>query len=147
MAYNVYALAFVGLFTVYIAKQVASYISVARFKKSHGCKPEYKLPQSERILGYGLFKEQTAASRNKELLEVSAKRYEVNGNTWSAVVLGKKFYNTIEPENIKAVLATNFKDFGLGGRLESFGDLLGRGIFTSDGAHWEHSRVSLFPRS
>lgn len=61
--------------------------------------------------------------------------------TWSSTAMGRVFVNTIDPENIKAVLATNFNDFGLGHRLHTFGPLLGKGIFTTDGAHWEHSRV------
>lgn len=63
-------------------------------------------------------------------------------NSAKATVMGQTFYSTTDPENIKAILATNFKDFGLGKRLETFGPLLGKGIFTSDGPAWEHSRVS-----
>lgn len=59
-------------------------------------------------------------------------------------MLGRNFINTCDTEIVKAILATNFKDFGLGTRQLSFGPLLGRGIFTTDGAQWEHSRVSLF---
>lgn len=43
----------------------------------------------------------------------------------------ESFVNTIDPENVKALLATNFKDFGLGIRLDAFGPLLGQGIFTT----------------
>jgi cytochrome P450 len=54
---------------------------------------------------------------------------------------------TIEPENIKTVLATNFKDFSLGKRRhDNFFPLLGDGIFTLDGAGWEHSRALLRPQ-
>jgi len=45
--------------------------------------------------------------------------------------LVKKFINTIEPENVKHILATNFKDFGIGERQDAFGALLGQGIFTT----------------
>jgi hypothetical protein len=55
--------------------------------------------------------------------------------------MGHTFITTDEPENVKAILATNFKDFGIGKRLEAFGPQFGSGIFTTDGAHWEHSRV------
>jgi hypothetical protein len=58
-------------------------------------------------------------------------------------MFGKLFVNTSDPEIVKALLATNFKDFGLGTRRRSMGPLLGQGIFTSDGATWEHSRVRL----
>jgi cytochrome P450 len=60
-------------------------------------------------------------------------------------MMGQVFVNTIDPEIIKSVLATNFKDFGLGKRIESFGPLLGNGIFTSDGVQWEHSRSLVRP--
>ena len=56
--------------------------------------------------------------------------------------MGNTVYNTMDPENIKAILATKFEDFGVGPRLDFFGPLLGNGIFTSDGPHWERSRVS-----
>jgi hypothetical protein len=59
-------------------------------------------------------------------------------------VSGMTFTTTMDPENIKAILATNFKDFGIGHRLPVFGPLFGSGIFTTDGAQWEHSRVCLW---
>jgi len=142
MAYNYYVIAVIGLVAVFASRRISSYISAARFSKAHGCKPVPKLPQWERIVGYGVFTEQKEAVKNKRLMITNQKRYEKMGLTWDLSVMGNIITNTIDPENIKAVLATNFKDFGLGQRLESFGALLGRGIFTSDGAHWEHSRVS-----
>ena len=94
-------------------------------------------------MGFDLYKTQVNASKNKKILQVGSKRYEDNGITWSAVMMGEIWNNTIDPENIKTVLATNFKDFGLGQRHEAFGPLLGHGIFTTDGAQWEHSRVGI----
>jgi len=50
-------------------------------------------------------------------------------------VLGKTFVSTIEPENLKSVLATDFKNWRVGNERKKFlGPLLGEGIFTSDGA-------------
>ena len=142
MSYNNYYVSAIALLTfIFIAKSFASYIATLRFKRAHGCKPVNKVPQFERILGLGMYKEQSEAHKNKKILESSRKRFAENGNTWSASILGQTFVNTIEPENIKTILATNFKDYGLGGRLRAFGPLLGRGIFTSDGTAWEHSRV------
>lgn len=54
------------------------------------------------------------APRNKTLFETTVKRYEEHDTTCSATAMGRVFINTIDPENIKAVLATNFDDFGLG---------------------------------
>jgi hypothetical protein len=146
MAQLLYALALAGVAIFYIARSLTSYISEYRFKKAHGCKPERKLPQFERFIGYGLYRIQRKAFVNQQILPVGRARYAANGPTYSSVLLGMKFINTMDPENIKAILATNFSDFGLGQRLVTFGPLLGKGIFTSDGAAWEHSRV-LIPNS
>ena len=112
-----------------------------QFSTKFGCKPAYQLPQSERIIGYGLFKEQLKAAKERKILEVMTNRFEKYGNTFTASMMGRDFVGTIEPENIRAILTMNFDDFGLGGRKESFGPLLGNGIFTSDGQQWQHSRV------
>jgi hypothetical protein len=141
MAYPIYALALAGVTLYFIVSGSASYLAAYRFKKEHGCKPEHKLPQFDRFIGIGLYRIQRRAFLDHRTLATIRQRYAANGLTFSSVTLGVKFFHTIDPENIKAVLATNFSDFGLGKRLESFGPLLGKGIFTSDGAAWEHSRV------
>ena len=142
MGYHAYVLLSLSCLTCYvIVQKIIAYVSARAFSKAHGCEPVHRIPQSERIIGYGYFKERMEAARNKTLLETTLKRYEEHGMTWSSTAMGRVFVNTIDPENIKAVLATNFNDFGLGHRLHTFGPLLGKGIFTTDGAHWEHSRV------
>jgi hypothetical protein len=74
--------------------------------------------------------------RQKKLLEGSARIHTRYGHTFTSRSLFQKSIVTDEPENIQAVLATRFQDFTLGRRLLVFGPLLGRGIFTADGAHW-----------
>lgn len=144
MIERIYTL-FALLLVAALARKLYTYISVARFKRKHGCKPANKIPQWETIVGYEAFKKQGIAAKEKRLLEMARTRYDTVGNTWSVSIVGKTFYNTVETENIKAVLATNFKDFGLGTRQEAFGALLGQGIFTTDGAQWEHSRALVRP--
>ncbi|OGM42386.1 cytochrome P450 52A12 [Aspergillus bombycis] len=53
---------------------------------------------------------------------------------------------TIEPTNVKAILATKFEDFSLGCRHEQFSPFLGSGIFTLDGEPWAHARALLRPQ-
>ncbi|TVY34862.1 Cytochrome P450 monooxygenase [Lachnellula occidentalis] len=144
MGDKIYTLAIL-LAILFLAKQIISYIKEARFKRQHGCKPEAKIPQWERFIGYDMYKIQVEASKSKTLLETAKWRYDTYGLTWSIVVAGRGFINTIETENIKTVLSVNFKEYGLGGRLVAFGPLLGRGIFTTDGAQWEHSRSLVRP--
>ena len=67
------------------------------------------------------------------------------GPTHAQLLLGTRAINTIDPENIEAILSTQFKDFGLGAREQNFRPLLGRGIFTQNGAEWKYSRDLLRP--
>nr|B8QHP1.1 RecName: Full=Cytochrome P450 52-M1; Short=CYP52-M1; AltName: Full=Cytochrome P450 monooxygenase CYP52-M1 [Starmerella bombicola]ACD75398.1 cytochrome P450 monooxygenase CYP52-M1 [Starmerella bombicola] len=53
---------------------------------------------------------------------------------------------TIEPENIKTILATKFNDFGLGARFHTVGKVFGQGIFTLSGNGWKQSRSMLRPQ-
>lgn len=142
MAYHHYALLALGCLVSYVViTKIAAYVEAARFSKANGCRPVNKLPQGERVIGWQ-FSEQTKQEKeNKEYLEAGRQRLLKHGHTYRLTVMGHTFVTTDEPENVKAILATNFKDFGLGKRLEAFGPQFGSGIFTTDGAHWEHSRV------
>ncbi|SGZ54677.1 CIC11C00000004995 [Sungouiella intermedia] len=59
---------------------------------------------------------------------------------------GKGTIMTKDPENIKAILATQFNDFALGTRYDAMNITLGAGIFTLDGDGWKHSRAMLRPQ-
>ncbi|KAK6874122.1 Cytochrome P450 52A8 [Candida tropicalis] len=66
--------------------------------------------------------------------------------TYVSTIFGTKLLVTKDPENIKALLATQFSDFSLGKRHTLFKPLLGDGIFTLDGEGWKHSRAMLRPQ-
>ena len=54
---------------------------------------------------------------------------------------------TADPENIRAVLATQFHDFGKGGQFhEDWKPFLGDSIFTTDGQQWHNSRQLIRPQ-
>ncbi|KAK8136875.1 n-alkane-inducible cytochrome P450 [Apiospora sp. TS-2023a] len=55
-------------------------------------------------------------------------------------LFGLTGYFTTEPDNIEAILCTNFEDYGLGTRRLASFPLLGEGIFSQDGSAWRHSR-------
>lgn len=57
-------------------------------------------------------------------------------NTLEFYTLGSKNIVTWDPENIRAILQTQFQQFGLGRRKQTFHLALGHGIFTSDGLEW-----------
>ncbi|CAN3363811.1 cytochrome P450 52A12 [Diutina catenulata] len=61
-------------------------------------------------------------------------------------VSGADVIVTTDPENVKAILSTQFSEFGLGKRHAQFAPLLGDGVFTLDGDGWKHSRAMLRPQ-
>ena len=65
-------------------------------------------------------------------------RFNVLGvTTVSASILTTTFVSTIEPENLKCVLASDFRSFSMGdGRKKLLRPFLGEGIFTTDGKEW-----------
>ncbi|KAK9362146.1 cytochrome P450 [Lipomyces starkeyi] len=106
-----------------------------------------RLPsRSEDWLGIRQFFSLFRALRNDKYLDVAQWYHNEYGTTFGAKVLGEMITNTIDPENIKAVLATQFNDFDLGSRYEAFYPLLGDGIFTLDHQGWSRSRALLRPQ-
>jgi len=108
------------------------------YATSHGCQPPIKFSRFDNIL------EQIKAIQSKTWLEMWWRRYATIGTTFeSATVSIDSIIFTNEPENIKSILATQFKTFELGDRRRNLmGPLIGPGIFSNDGAAWKHSRVS-----
>ena len=53
---------------------------------------------------------------------------------------------TAHPENIQAIAATNFNDYGVGPMRGDIGaPFLDRGIFTDNGEFWKHSGALIRP--
>lgn len=123
-------------------RSVIRYFQVRKFKHIHGCKPARRVPQPERIIGLSTYLTLRSDRQRRISLQETARRAYRLGYTTTAVVLGVEFLSTCDPENIKALLATKFGDFGIGPRIHVLGPLLGRGIFTLDDVPWQHSRVS-----
>lgn len=147
MEYSIKSLA-LALATFYATTKLFSYLFRAyrdrKFAKAHGCLPAPEAPSP--YLGFQDWWATYQASKVSKHIEVITSRYEY-GTTWQGKLAGSLAMGTIEPENIKAILATSFKDFDLGpARHSSFYPLLGDGIFTLDGAGWEHSRALLRPQ-
>lgn len=96
--------------------------------------------------GIPAFLRLSKAVREKRWIDYLCDQFDVHGTTFTQRFLSRKLLTTIEPENVKAILATQFQDFCLGTRHEQFYPLLGDGIFTLDGAGWTHARGLLRPQ-
>lgn len=133
------------LFVVYFSLTlIQSKYKAYRHARNLGCQP----PNRVKAYFFGissLFKSYNALKNNRLLEEILSIHAEY-GYTFRQSSPIHAFTATIEPENIKTVLATKFNDFGLGIRHKQFYPLLGDGIFTLDGAGWSHSRALLRPQ-
>lgn len=68
--------------------------------------------------------------------------YNVEGR-----LLGRRLIFTADPENIKAILATQFSDYGKGEPFhQEWKEFLGDSIFATDGQAWHASRQLLRPQ-
>src|ERR1700712_1392967 len=92
-------------------------------------------------LGIGFFWEAIRTWRNNTCLEFWEEIFEKNGCTANgsytaevAVMDGYRMILTADPENIKAMLATQFREWGKGKMLsDAFMPFLGNGILSTDG--------------
>ncbi|UNI23334.1 hypothetical protein JDV02_009162 [Purpureocillium takamizusanense] len=91
--------------------------------------------------------ENYAALRDQHLQGRLLQLFERAGtNTLQLHLVGRHTHITIEPENIQTILATDQKKWNLTSqRKGGLHPLLGKGIFTTDGLEWQHSRRTLRP--
>ncbi|KAH8808730.1 cytochrome P450 [Xylogone sp. PMI_703] len=142
---QIFGLGFVALFVFYETfDSLWSWHRARQAAAALSCKPPNVCPTG--FLGIpGTFK-LIDSVRNCTTLQVLSEEHDLYGNTFVRPAPGGRLLITCEPENLKAMLATQFNEFGLGHRYEHFYPLLGDGIFTLDGAGWSHSRAMLRPQ-
>lgn len=67
--------------------------------------------------------------------------------TCEGITAGQRIIFTADEENIKAILATQFGDYGKGPQFrKEWKDFLGLSIFTTDGDLWHNSRTLIRPQ-
>lgn len=70
-----------------------------------------------------------------------------HSKTVEVALARRRWIFTADPENIKAILATQFQDFGKGKQFhEDWKPFLGDSIFTTDGQQWHDSRQLIRPQ-
>ncbi|KAJ5542464.1 hypothetical protein N7535_004885 [Penicillium sp. DV-2018c] len=125
----------------------------SRKAKQLGCGSTPMYPCKD-PLGIDNLKQSLVADKDKLIPELAEKRMDVIREqenryvtTYTIKNLGRTHVFTVDPKNVQAILATQFKDFELGpNRRASLHPLLGTGIFTADGEEWTRSRGLLRPQ-
>lgn len=143
-------LAFVAT-TVYIIYFTISSLALWRkrsaIKRQNKCKPAPRLPQKDPFFGLDFFKDNRKAMEEGRMLDAAIKRFQdMKANTFALKMAGMNVVTTIDPENIKTILALDFKKYSIGAaRKDGLQPMLGAGIFTTEGHEWQHSRDMLRP--
>ncbi|KAF2203067.1 cytochrome P450 52A11 [Delitschia confertaspora ATCC 74209] len=84
--------------------------------------------------------------QTRQMWDEMFRKYGKGGFTVEAQLVNRLIL-TADPENIKAILATQFKDFGKGEEFRrDWYPFLGNGIFTTDGNMWHNSRQLIRPQ-
>jgi cytochrome P450 len=126
-------------------RRITLHLQRRQIIRKHGCQPPPSYNFLDSVFGMAQFSGRRKAAKEHRLLQFASKNFQTLGPTWRSTVFGQKVILTIQPENIKTFLSLRFKDYGLGNRERTLGPLLGRGIFTSDGEPWAHSRAMIRP--
>jgi cytochrome P450 monooxygenase len=146
-----YKLRFIGSFLVilsvyYFWKALRLRTVRKSFEKQYGCQKPAKFRHKDPFLGSDFFNDTKENIKKSRALENWSDRFAKYGSTFSVNLLGSPGICTLEPSNVQTVLATNFKDYGLQQlRRSATLPFLGEGIFTMDGAFWQHSRNLMRP--
>jgi cytochrome P450 len=148
MAASIFSLSSIaiGFSVAYIVYRIAittlTSITAHRFSKANNCGPVWRYPGAPIVP----FLKVLQSTRRGTYTEFIASWFRPGQYTLSVPLVPFNIMATAEPENIKAVLSSNFLDYSLGTTRISIWDLLGRGIFTTDGEEWQHSRNLLRPQ-
>ena len=143
-----------ALFLFYIVHHLYHRLGVAisrqRTARKHECEPVRSSPAlntfSNDVFGWKFPLLVMNGFKDHKVLENIHKAFFESRNTVQVKALFTKMIFTVEPENLKTVLASNFNDWTITSRRkDAFGPYMGQGIFTSDGLLWKHSRELLRP--
>ncbi|KAI3332922.1 cytochrome P450 [Ustulina deusta] len=139
------------LFFFVVTKSVTARVSRSwnEWRKGYAAPPRY--PQLIPIMGFDIALSMARSLRNHTFL-LWLRNLHATGpgksKTFTIDFLGRHYIHTIEPENMKALSATVWKDFGVEplrrktGASMPFAD---KGVNTTDGHDWEFSRFLIKP--
>lgn len=121
-------------------------IQHARKARALGC-GDVPLEPTRWPLGLDMVRAGLAADRDQRTPDFVTDRFHAMGRyTFRICILGTSNLITAEPQNVQAVLASQFGDFAMGrARKTNLKMILGRSIFAVDGAAWQSARETVRP--
>ena len=123
-----------------------TYTARSALIRKYNCKSPKKYPHKEPILGLDLVYAVLQSAKKGRFLESLVQRHRTHGRTFQTTSFGKTIINTVDPKILSTVFATASDNFGVAPIREPPAKrLVGRGIFTTDGTEWAHSRGLIRP--
>lgn len=132
--------AILAFFCFLIYKVISHVVAVRKFRRfaeQHGCKEPLDITLPSFPPGWERLRRVLDLKKSGEdiLDDILVPDFKDASTVQVTAFDGSHMVNTVEPANLQAMLATQFKDFEVGKRRHgAFGPLLGNSIFTSDGA-------------
>ena len=113
----------------------------------HKCEPAAVYPHRDPVLGTDWISDMVKAVRSYTILQVWDRLFYTVGSTFWAQNIGTWIVMTNEPENVKALLSSQFETWPIGGvRQKVLIMALGpRGIFSVNGRDWHMARSLIRP--
>ena len=131
---------------LHLLQKARKYHSRRKVIQQHGCQPPPAIPQKDVLFGldvvFQLFRSIKDRRRDMSMKE----QVDTYGLTFQSKPYGTTRIFTIDPLILQYVFATKFESFGVEQvRLFAFRPFTGKGVMTTDGAFWEHSRALIRP--
>ncbi|WPH02435.1 Hypothetical protein R9X50_00529900 [Acrodontium crateriforme] len=149
LAGNMSAFIVIALLSILVYKLVERQNLQSRakaFEQKYGAKPHAPFLKPSDPSGIMMLARILSANRKHDILGFFHSLFQHHGSTFMNYTWRRTTYFTNDPENIKCALSTRFEDWAIKAlRQEAVKELLGDGIFTTDGAFWAHSRAMLRP--
>lgn len=134
------------LFTIYAIARVRRHLIYVWARRFNGCEDPPKYPHKDPIWGLDLFYSQKRAGEKGTLLATSKRLFQENGKTYEVSILGQRIIHTMDAKNIQTAWANSWKDWGLQPIREGLAvPFFDKGINTTDGEYWQHSRSLIRP--
>ncbi|KAF4635238.1 hypothetical protein G7Y89_g2873 [Cudoniella acicularis] len=134
------------LVCVYIYQKWSRYSAFRTAAAKYSCHRPRRYPHTEPFWGYDLVRKLAKAARKGQQSELYEELFRQNGKTFENRLFTTNVINTMDSANIQTVATSSFQDYAKSSEGERFlKPAFGRGVFTTDGAAWKHSRNLIRP--
>lgn len=129
-----------------ICKKIYDHYVYNQAMYANGCSGPPRYKHRDPILGLDLFIRSMRYMKEGNYFELCQIIFREYGKTYTAKSWGRTVVHTMVPKNMQVVLSSCSSHFAVEPiRLDALENLLGKGVFTSDGYNWEHSRGLINP--